>query len=152
MPDNYKILPVALADFDNWRSLSIELWPEHSVAEMERENQRIFDSLNDIAFVARTDAGESIGFIDLSIRHDYVAGANSSPVAYVEGIYVRSAYRKQGIGEALIRQAEQWGLSKGCTELASDALLGNEMSHQFHQRAGFKEVERVVAFIKTIPS
>jgi len=45
---------------------------------------------------------------------------------------------------------EQWGLEVGCSELASDALLENVDSHRAHGRLGFKEVERLVAFRKSL--
>ena len=51
--------------------------------------------------------------------------AQQRPVAFVEGIYVRTPYRHQGVGTALIRWAEQWARQQGCVELASDALIEN---------------------------
>lgn len=150
MLDNYLILPVAPEELDDWDNLSAELWPEQSAEETRRENQQILDSLDQIAFLAKTKERETIGFIELSLRHEYVAGAKTSPVVYMEGIYVKDGHRDRGIGAALIRRAEEWALSKGCNEIASDALLGNDGSINFHKRAGFQEVERTVAFIKTI--
>ncbi len=154
MPNNYEILPVTPTDFEDWDNLTYKLFPEHMPEERERDkrdNREIFDSLNQEAFLIRNETGEAIAFIDLSLRSDYVVGSRTSPVAYVEGIYVEEAYRKQGIAGELIRWAEEWGLAKGCTELASDALIDNTVSHQFHKGVGFREVERVVAFIKEIP-
>jgi aminoglycoside 6'-N-acetyltransferase I len=88
--------------------------------------------------------------MNLSLRSDYVPGATHSPVAYVEGIYVRDEYRKQGIGAALIKSAQEWAIDRGCIELASDALIGNSASQEFHTKIGFQEVERTVFFIKPI--
>ncbi|PSB62488.1 GNAT family N-acetyltransferase, partial [Chroococcidiopsis cubana CCALA 043] len=79
-------------------------------------------------------------------------GATQSPVAYVEGIYVEDEYRKQGIGTKLIQFAQQWAIERGCMELASDALLDNTASYDFHTKVGFQEVERVVTFIKQVTS
>ncbi len=154
MADNYQILPVTRADFEDWDNLTHKLFPEHTPEELERDkrdNREIFDSPDQEAFLIRNEAGEAIAFIDLSLRSDYVIGSRTSPVAYVEGIFVEEAYRKQGIASKLIRRAEEWGLAKGCTELASDALIDNTVSHQFHTGVGFREAERVVSFIKTIP-
>lgn len=88
--------------------------------------------------------------MNLSLRHDYVPGVTQSPVAYIEGIYVKENYRKQGIGKALIQYAEQWAIEQGCTQLASDALLENTERYEFHTHIGFEEVERVVCFIKPV--
>jgi aminoglycoside 6'-N-acetyltransferase I len=35
-------------------------------------------------------------------------------------------------------------------ELASDALIENIASYEFHTKVGFQEVERIVCFIKPI--
>lgn len=118
---------------------------------MEKTLSDILKSPREEGFLVRGDAGEAIAFMNLSLRYDHVSGATKSPVAYVEGIYVREAYRKQGIAARLIRHAEQWASEKQCTELASDALIENTDSHHFHAKMGFEEVGRVVAFIKPIP-
>lgn len=54
------------------------------------------------------------------------------------------------MGSFLIRYAEQWALEQNCVQLASDALLENTVSYEFHTRVGFQEIERIVSFIKTI--
>jgi hypothetical protein len=41
-------------------------------------------------------------------------------------------------------------LSNGYSELASDALLENELSHAAHRAVGFDEVERTVHFRKSL--
>ena len=38
----------------------------------------------------------------------------------------------------------------GLTHLASDTEMDNQISQLFHQQAGFREVSRLVCFIKTI--
>ena len=91
-----------------------------------------------------------MAFVNLSLRRDYVAGAVSRPVAYVEGIYVEPELRHMGVARALIKLAEAWGKAKGCTQLASDVLLENTVSQAFHVAVGFQEVNRTVSFIKTI--
>jgi len=117
---------------------------------METILSGILESPKEEGFLVRDDAGEAIAFMNLSLRYDYVPGATRSPVAYIEGIYVKEACRKQGIATRLIRYAEQWALDKQCTELASDAVIENTDSQNFHIQMGFHEVERVVAFIKQI--
>jgi len=110
----------------------------------------ILESPSEEGFLVRDDAGEAIAFMNLSLRYDYVPGTTKSPVAYVEGVYVKEAYRKQGIATRLICHAEQWALKKQCKELASDALIENTDSHHFHTQMGFQEVQRAVSFIKPI--
>jgi len=72
----------------------------------------------------------------------------TSPVAFVEGIYVTPDARGRGVARALIAGVTQWAKDQGVTELASDALLDNEASHAMHKALGFCETERVVYFRK----
>ncbi len=74
----------------------------------------------------------------------------SSPVAFLEGIYVRPEFRRRGVARLLCQAAQRWGRSRECTELASDALIDNTVSHSMHHGLGFQETERVVYFRKDL--
>ncbi|MER3493458.1 MAG: GNAT family N-acetyltransferase [Mastigocladus sp. ERB_26_2] len=147
-----KIVKVTQDDFNEWLDLALQLWSTESVEEMQASLTNILQSPREAGFLIRTDHGTAIGFMNLSLRYEYVPGATQSPVAYVEGIYVKDEYRKQGVGKSLIQYAQKWALEHGCRELASDALLENKASYEFHTKVGFQEVERIVTFIKQIPS
>ena len=83
-------------------------------------------------------------------KPDYVNGTSSSPVAFVEGIYVVLRLRRQGIASRLIAAVTEWATAHDCKELASDALLDNELSQVVHKALGFQETERVVFFCKSL--
>lgn len=138
--------------FDNlsaFTQLALELWPE-GVWEEEREfYQSLISSENDACLMFYSKEA-AVAFIHVSIRNDYVEGAEKSPTAYLEGIFVKPHVRKRGIGKRLIREAEIWAKSKGLSQLASDTPISNTGSVEFHTHAGFEEVERVVCFIKPI--
>lgn len=91
------------------------------------------------------------GFAQCQLRHDYVEGTESSPVGYLEGIFILPEYRHQGHARALLDRCEQWAREKGCTEFASDCELGNKASLAFHLRMGFSEVNRIICFAKHLP-
>ncbi|MBW4434609.1 MAG: GNAT family N-acetyltransferase [Pelatocladus maniniholoensis HA4357-MV3] len=147
-----KIVKVTQDDFNEWLELTLKLWPDESREERQISLTKILQSPREAGFIVRSSDGGAIAFMNLSLRYDYVPGATQSPVAYVEGIYVKDEYRKQGVGTSLIQYAQKWGLENGCVELASDALLENTASYDFHTKVGFQEVERVVTFIKQITS
>jgi aminoglycoside 6'-N-acetyltransferase I len=144
------IIKVTQDDFNEWLDLAMQFWSDYSLEEMHVTLTAILNSPHEAAFLVRAEDGSAIAFMNLSLRHDYVPGATQSPVAYIEGIYVKENYRKQGLGKALIQHAEQWAIEQGCTQLASDALLDNTESYEFHTHIGFEEVERVVCFIKPV--
>ncbi len=147
------IVAVTPADFDEWYELVAALWPPDDEAdrvELRQTMTEILAAQQETGWLVRDSSGAAIAFMNLSLRQDYVPGATQRPVAFVEGIYVRSSYRHRGVGTALVRWAEQWAQQHGCAELASDALIDNQGSYQFHTRVGFKEVERVVCFVKSL--
>jgi aminoglycoside 6'-N-acetyltransferase I len=123
-----------------------QLWPMRD-AECEREAGEILRNSRWAVFAARLDAGAVVGFLEVNLR-DYAEGAESSPVGYLEGLYIAAEYRRQGLGAALVRAGEQWAWLRGCTEIASDAQIDNAISIEMHQRMGYREVERQVCFLK----
>lgn len=142
---------VTESDFDDWQRLALALWPDHEPGEMQAILRDIYQSSTQTAFLVRDGQGRAIGFMNLSLRTDYVPGATHRPVAYLEGIYVQPIQQRQGIGQALVGRAEVWARGRGSCELASDVEWGNDLSEAFHHRAGFEEVDRVISFIKKLP-
>ena len=129
--------------------LACRLWPDHTVDEMRTELAEIITK-NDAAFFLAYVDETAIGFAQCQLRYDYVEGTESSPVGYLEGIYVAEGYRKQGIARELLFACEIWAKEKGCTELASDCELDNTQSLQFHLNVGFEEANRIICFTKKI--
>ena len=91
-----------------------------------------------------------VGFAQCQLRRDYVEGTKTSPVGYLEGVYVEPDYRKQGYGKVLVKACEDWAKGKGCTEFASDCELHNMDSLAFHLRSGFTEANRIICFTKKL--
>ncbi len=138
-------------DLDAWAALRIKLWPDCSSEASRSEALEILESKREACFlfVADEDQNAVVGFVEISTR-DYVDGCSSSPVGYVEGVFVEERYRKRGIGKLLIERGYEWMLGKGCSEVGSDASLDNNESIAFHERIGFEEVERQVVFMKKL--
>ncbi|QBF29043.1 GNAT family N-acetyltransferase [Pseudomonas tructae] len=134
-----------------WLALRQALWPDCPLDEHRRSLQETLEQPQRlIALLARDSAGQALGFAEASIRSDYVNGSNSSPVAFLEGVFVAPQARGQGVAGQLIAALEQWAVRQGCSELASDAALDNHSSHAMHEALGFRETERVVYFLKSL--
>ena len=128
--------------------LCLQLWPENDRAEMEREFQELLQR-DDVAVFLTLDE-ETVGFAQCQLRHDYVEGTRSSPVGYLEGIFVAEPYRNQGYARDLLTACEAWAREKGCSEFASDCELGNDTSLAFHLNVGFEEANRIICFTKKL--
>lgn len=129
--------------------LACRLWPDNTVAEMEAEMGAVLAQSEAVFFLVY-DGEKAIGFAQCQLRRDYVEGTNSSPVGYLEGIYVAEDYRKQGIARGLLSECESWAKEKGCLEFASDCELNNSQSLQFHLNMGFEEANRIICFMKKL--
>jgi aminoglycoside 6'-N-acetyltransferase I len=134
----------------DFTSLCLELWPDCSFEEEYEAAQQMLQSDRETAFLYQTSDGEYVGFIALSLRTDYVEGTDSSPVGYVEGLYVKESYQRMGIGQRLLAAGEAWCRQRGCIEMASDTELSNQQSQAFHLKAGFTEANRIVCYRKTL--
>jgi aminoglycoside 6'-N-acetyltransferase I len=76
--------------------------------------------------------------------------AATSPVGFLEGLYVAPTWRRHGVARSLVEVAQAWCVECGCSEFASDALLDNAISHAVHRALGFAEAERVVHCVKPV--
>lgn len=129
--------------------LALLLWDNHDVAELREEFAEILKSEESACFLAY-EAGVPVGFAQCQLRHDYVEGTQTSPVGYLEGIFVRTEFRHRGLAKQLLGACENWTREKGCTEFASDCELGNDASLNYHLSMGFTEVNRIVCFTKKL--
>lgn len=137
---------------DDWVALRLALWPEGGAQDHRDEATGMLESRNGTAFIARDDEGRAIGLAEAALRHDYVNGCDSSPVGFLEGIYVAPDRRSRGVARALCAAVEAWAAGHGCVEFASDADLLNTGSQQMHEALGFEETERVVYYRKQLQS
>lgn len=130
-------------------SLGVLLWPGHREDELTQEFALLMAENKAAFFLAR--AGElAVGFAQCAIRHDYVEGTSTSPVGYLEGIYVREEHRREGVAAGLLSACETWARQQGCREFASDCGLDNAQSLRFHLAAGFEEANRIICFTKKL--
>jgi aminoglycoside 6'-N-acetyltransferase I len=130
-------------------TLASMLWPSEDESILLSEFKANHGTQAHAIYIFEAN-NEVIAFIELSLRNDYVEGTSSSPVAYIEAIFVKEPYRKQRVGVALIQRAEEWAREKGCSELASDTEITNISSQNFHKHCGFEEANRIVAFVKAL--
>jgi len=101
-------------------------------------------------FVADKSDGTLVGFVEVDLR-SHADGCNpSKPVGYIEGWYVAEDHRHQGIGKKLLEKAEDWARSHRCAEIASDAVISNEVSQRAHEALGYEVVDRCVHYRKRL--
>ena len=146
-------------DIDGWLVLRNGLWPGDIDEHRAEINWQLDQMAKDIdgpgaihvvlAFQNNSVTTMPIGMLEGSIR-SHAEGCEPGRVAYVEGWFVAATHRRLGIGELLVDALCEWGKMKGCVEIASDALLDNDLSYTAHTSLGFEEVDRCINFRRSI--
>ena len=129
--------------------LAAQLWTSQTTEEFKEEFDVLLDRSDAAVFLCLAE-DKPVGFAQSQLRYDYVEGTESSPVGYLEGVFVEEEYRNQGYAAKLLAACEQWAKDKGCTEFASDCELENTQSLAFHLRCGFQEANRIICFTKKL--
>lgn len=143
--------PMTETDVDHWLEMRRTLWPHTEAERHEDEVASILANRSQkAAFVCCDESDVPIGFVEVFLRQ-HVDGCSTTPVGYIEGVFVRSDCRRQGIATKLVEAAERWARVRRCRQMASGADLDDALGQQLHDRFGFEEAERVVIFRKSLP-
>lgn len=129
--------------------LAILLWNDNSAEDLIKEFSEII-LREDARFFIKYEGDIPAGFAQCQLRHDYVEGTETSPVGYLEGIFIKEGFRQKGYARELLAACEKWACIKGCKEFASDCELDNLISLQFHKAVGFTEANRIICFTKKL--
>ena len=129
--------------------MAVRMWDDNTIDALEAEFADLVRRDDAAAFIQYAD-DQPAGFAQCGLRRDYVEGTESTPVGYLEGIFVKAEYRNRGYARELLSACETWAKDAGCTEFASDCELDNALSLKFHMAVGFTEANRIICFRKDI--
>ena len=146
----FRVRPLEEKDFPEWLRLRRLLWDEVTDEEHIEEMRDIFEHYQtQLVLVGETENNHLVGLLEASIR-PYVEDCVTDHVGYLEGWFVEPEFRRHGIGRELVRAAEKWARDKGCTEMASDSEIGNDLSLKAHSNLGYTETSRLVHWRKEL--
>ena len=114
----------------------------HILQSCDRQSGRIFVAdLHDTV----------VGFVCIWLEHDQETLISTLvDYAYISDLVVLPAYRRQGIGTALLRRAEAYAGECAVTTLKIGVLARNTSAHAVYRRAGFRDYE--LTLIKDLAS
>jgi aminoglycoside 6'-N-acetyltransferase I len=145
-----------LRDADAVAEMCALLWPEGPAEEHRREfvektTSGLSGTLPVAIFVAAdTASGALVGFVEVGLRSHADGCDRAHPVGYIEGWFVQAPLRNSGVGAALVHAAENWAREQGCREMASDALIDNDVSQRAHKALGYEAGDRCVHYRKPL--
>jgi GNAT superfamily N-acetyltransferase/catechol 2,3-dioxygenase-like lactoylglutathione lyase family enzyme len=144
-----EIRPYKPTDWDEWLRMNLALFPGMNLEADEAEMRATIARTDAQVFVLDRGDGKLAGYVEVGER-SIADGCESSPVGYIEAWYVDPDVRRSGHGRSLLIAAEEWAMKRGRTEMASDALIDNDVSHAAHKSSGYEEVDRVITYRKTL--
>ena len=130
-------------------NLAIQMWEDNSMEGLAEEFIKLIKKEDAQIFIKIVE-DKAVGFAQCQLRYDYVEGTETSPVGYLEGIFVVEEYRGKGYAKELLSECQKWAKEKGCFEFASDCELDNVTSLKFHMAMGFEEANRIICFTKKL--
>ncbi len=130
-------------------NLAVLMWTDNSVDDLADEFAELITEDSAIIFL-KYDNDIPVGFAQCQLRSDYVEGTETSPVGYLEGIFIMEGYRHRGYAKELLKECEKWAKDKGCKEFASDCEIDNMDSFRFHMTMNFTEANRIICFTKKL--
>ena len=136
-------------DLEILANLAVQLWDENSVSGLIAEFSKMISN-GKSQFFLKYENDIPIGFAQVQLRYDYVEGTKTSPVGYLEGIFIKEGYRNKGYAKELLVECEAWARCNGCREFASDCEITNIDSFRFHNAMNFTEANRIICFTKTL--
>lgn len=84
---------------------------------------------------SQTTKAETVGCLWLGNAIDQRSGIS---YAHILLIYVQPQHRCQGIGTALIQQAENWAKARGDRQLGLQVFIDNQTALNLYRRQGFQ--------------
>lgn len=149
-----EIIRAGMQEADRAAALAQLLWPGHAQAELEQELAGYLQGPEGAVFLARED-GADVGFAQCGLRRDYVEGTHTSPVGYLEGVFVQEEYRGRGVatgaaarlrgvgrGKRLCRICKRlWAGQRRKRRVSSARRLCRGGAHHLLHKAAVRNVE-----------
>lgn len=124
---------VTPADFGTVRRLIGQLGYEPDEAEFRARFERVLATPGHRVIVAEND-GAVVGVLHVFERPALDKGCE----AVVQALVVDDRARSQGVGEALMREAEAWARSRGLAATSLYTRVDRDRARAFYERIGYR--------------
>lgn len=131
---NINISRIKESDFEDMISLF------HEFAAFEKVPEKMLNSVEQMkqekgffnGFIAKNESGNIIGYVTFFFGYYTWIGKS----LYMDDLYVRDAYRSQGIGAMLINEVIAFSKKENCRKMRWQVSNWNEKAIQFYENLG----------------
>ena len=106
------------------------------------------DNSREAVFVA--EAGDDSGHIAGVIHVEKYNVLYFPTMANILGLAVAADFRRQGIGSALLKQAEEWARENGASSIRLNSGESRKQAHEFYRTQGYTDDKKQLRFIKEL--
>ena len=106
---------------------------------------KLLDAVDVIIFVAEV-SDKIVGLAEVYLRKDDAATSEqlAYQYGYLQSLLVGANFRGRGIGERLLKAAEQWARERGASELRLETWEYNGGPLGFYQQQGYRTLKRTL--------
>ena len=106
------------------------------------------DNSREAVFLA--EAGDDSGHIAGVIHVEKYNVLYFPTMANILGLAVAADFRRQGIGSALLKQAEEWARENGASSMRLNSGESRKQAHEFYRAQGYIDDKKQLRFIKEL--
>jgi GNAT superfamily N-acetyltransferase len=125
--------------------LAEQLGYPNTQEDIEKRFLQIINQPQYALFVAKSDLGDVLGWIQINIEPMSLLVSSQANVA---AFIVDEKCRGQNIGKALLARAEEWANEKGVMRIRIRSNLIRHDAHRFYQREGYEVGKTSNVFVK----
>jgi GNAT superfamily N-acetyltransferase len=133
------------ADAADVAHLTAQLGYDVDARELRERLARILERTDQRFMIAEFE-GSPVGWLHAAIW-EFV---ETEAFVVIAGLVVDRRYRRQGIGAALMAQAERWALEQGCRVVRLWSSAGRTEAHAFYERLGYTRIKSQFAFARAL--
>ena len=115
--------------------------------ELQIKRFRGPDGLENIAYVARDENGQRVGFIWLI---ESTSGFTAAAFAWIMCVYVEAGVRGNGIGHHLMELGEKWAMERNLIDIILNVSNENKVAIRMYESMGYEIETR--RYIKKLES
>jgi GNAT superfamily N-acetyltransferase len=99
-----------------------------------------------LVLVAECHDDQMVGWMHATVSTSLVA----EPTCQIAGLVVDETSRQNGIGRALMQQAEAWAARRGLKSVSLRSNIVRHQAHIFYERLGYERIKTQHAYRKRI--
>jgi GNAT superfamily N-acetyltransferase len=133
--DSPRIRPAAPGDAPKLARLLDQLGYPADAAQIPERIERISAHPGTTVLIAEDEKGEAVGMVTV---HLFPTMHTSEPAAWLTAVVVDEKARGQGVGSALVKQAEDWAIGHGALRISLTSALHREAAHEFYKARDYE--------------